>query len=232
MALSNSSISSPSRGAAAIRRLRQHRGPDIHFEHSVDDPGGITLEHLGHGRAELRATPGSDDLNGLSEPPQCAGATSTTSARCTMWISTGISSPRAPFGIPRPSPALEYIRQRLPDLPVQSIRSERTPAELQCESISLATWLRAVRVRQLRGCRAPSPAIPAVRDLSIRRRKGQPGHVHRVGVRPEGDVIAEERRKFMGIGVTTDPSHQICVVHNRPLLGVEAHPLSDACRNQ
>src|SRR5215213_7768515 len=53
--------------AAAIWRLRQRRGPGIHFEHSVHDCGGITLEHLGYGRAELRATPGSDHLNGLLE---------------------------------------------------------------------------------------------------------------------------------------------------------------------
>jgi hypothetical protein len=133
---------------------------------------------------------------------------------------------------PATVPAFEYKRQRLPDLPVQSHPIGENPGRT------------AVRINQLRDpvtCgesegSCADAALPARQSpphmTEHQTQEGQPGHVHRVGVRPEGDVIAEESRKFMGIGVTTDPTHQICVVHNCPLLGVEAHQLSDACRNQ
>ena len=61
-------------------------------------------------------------------------------------------------------------------------------------------------------------STPYVTDHKTQER--QPGHIHPVGVGPEGDVVAEQRRKLVGIGVTTDPPHQVGVIHRRALLSV------------
>ena len=37
---------------------------------------------------------------------------------------------------------------------------------------------------------------------------------------------------FVGVGVATDPAHQVGVVHRRALPGVQTHPLGDTGRDQ
>lgn len=93
--------------------------------------------------------------------------------------------------------------------------------------------LAASRDQKGGGTDAALPAWQSASNMTHNQpQKRQAGHVHRVGVGPEGDVVAEERREFVGVGVTTDPPDQIGVVHSRSLLQVEAHPLGDPCRDQ
>ena len=129
-------------------------------------------------------------------------------------------------------PALEDVRERLADLRVQP----HSVGEHSCRG--------AMRVDELGDLIAGAEHEGGRSDTSFPRRHSTPhvtdhqpqerqtGHVHAVGVGPEGDVVAEERRKLMGVGMTTDPTDQIGVVHRRPLLRVESHPLGDTGRDQ
>jgi hypothetical protein len=56
------------KGFVTIRRLRQRGRPDVNVEQSVDDRGRVTLENLDHGRAELSATPGTNNVDHALDP--------------------------------------------------------------------------------------------------------------------------------------------------------------------
>lgn len=93
--------------------------------------------------------------------------------------------------------------------------------------------LAASRDQKAGGTDAAFPARQSASHVTHHQaQKRQAGHVDRVGVGPEGNVVAEERREFVGVGVTTDPPDQIGVVHGSSLLRAESHPLRDPCRDQ
>ena len=189
------------------------------------------LEYLGHLRAELRATPGTDDVDGRRKATRAKvhfddiGEVNDVNFKRNIFSASTIRHPLA-------VPALEDIRQRLPDIAVQTHPVGKNSGR---------TAMRLDQIGNLVACREhksgrTDAALPArqsaahVTDHQTQER--QPGHVHGVRVGPPGDVVAEERRKLVGVGVTADPTEQVGVVHRGALLGVEAHSLGDARRDQ
>ena len=136
------------------------------------------------------------------------------------------------FRHPPAVPALEDVRQRLPDLAVQT----HPVAEDSSRTAVRMDHLGNLVARGEHEGRRADAALPA-RQIPAHVAHHQPqerptSHVHRIGVGPVGDVVAEQRRKLVGVGVTTDPPDQVGVVHRGPLLLVEAHPFGDARRDQ